>query len=750
MNPIRNHLLTIVFFIALFSCKPQETKNYIQYVEPLIGTARADTESVKLRPGDKVNNGQTIPAVTAPFGMTQWTPQTQPTETKCIAPFYFGTITIQGFRATHWLSGSCVQDYGSFTVFPMNIENSFRFLPDQRNISYLMDNETLSPAYLSTLFPEFSIMTEITATKRAGFFKFSWLDPKNPTIIVDVNSDEGEGYIKIDVENQEIIGYNPVHRIYNGMGKPAGIAGYFVAKFNQEFTKYGTFAGMDFTHGTTEQKDKNQIGAYVTFPLDSDAVIYMKIGTSFTSIENARKNLEAEIPDWDFENTKSNLEKTWNDILGKIDVEGGTEDDYTKFYTAMYHSLFHPRLLSDVNGEYPGFADDSTIHKAEGFDYYDDMSNWDIFRAQMPLLSIVAPKEYNDMVKSLVVKAEQGGWLPIFPMWNSYTSAMIGDHSSAIIADAAMKGFDFDLEKAYKYMRKNAFETPENIDEYKDGKGRRALSSYMQLGYIPLEDEVLDAFHKRERVSRTIEYAYDDWAVAQVANKLGKTADYKELMGRSLNYQNVFDPEKGWMCGRFADGAFTDEFNANEHLPYITEGSPKHYTFYVPHDVQGLMDLMGGKEKFQSELNLLIDNNEYWHGNEPSHQIPYLFNYVGDWQKTQSTVKYLLKTEYGLGPGGISGNDDAGQMSAWYVFGAVGFYPVCPGSNEYQLSSPIFDKVTFNLDKKYYPGGNFVFETESGNNQSSFSKVKLNGKEIEPVIKHEDLQKGGKLEFLTK
>lgn len=746
----RNHLLPFFLLITFLSCKQQEHKNYIQYVDPLIGTALANTESVKLRPGDRVNNGQTIPAVTAPFGMTQWTPQTQPTETKCIAPFYFGTVAVQGFRATHWLSGSCVQDYGSFTVFPTNIDGDFRFLPNQRNVLYLMDNEALSPAYNSVLFPEMGIMTEITATKRAGFFKFSWLDPKNPTIIIDVNSDEGEGYIKIDVENQEIVGYNPVHRIYNGSGKPAGIAGHFVARFNKEFTKYGTFAGMDFAHGTTEQKENNQIGAYVTFPLENDAVIYMKMGTSFTSIENARKNLDAEIPDWDFEKTKNNLENTWNEVLGRIDVEGGSEEDYTKFYTAMYHALIHPRLFSDVNGEYPGFADDTTIHKAEGFDYYDDMSNWDIFRAQMPLLSIIAPKEYNDMVKSLIVKAGQGGWLPIFPMWNSYTSAMIGDHGTAIIADAAMKGFDFDLEKAYQYMRKNAFETPENFEDYVDGKGRRALTTYMQLGYIPLEDEVLEAFHKREQVSRTIEYAYNDWCVAQVAQKLGKTDDYNELTGRSLNYQNVFDPEKGWACGRFADGTFTSEFGENDHLPYITEGSPKHYTFYVPHDVEGLMELMGGREKFKTELNHLIDNKEYWHGNEPGHQIPYLFNYFGDWKKTQTTVKYLLSTEYGLGAGGISGNDDAGQMSAWYVFGAAGFYPVCPGSNEYQLSSPIFEKVTFNLDKKYYPGRKFVIQAEPGYNLKSFSKVKLNGKEIEPAITHEDLQKGGKLEFLMK
>lgn len=736
----------VLITILSFSCK-QKSPDLIKYVDPLIGTAHATTESAKLQPGDRVNNGQTIPAVTAPFGMTQWTPQTQPTEKKCVAPFYFGTTYIQGFRATHWLSGSCTQDYGSFTVFPMSFDNQYRFMPNQRNTYYLMNNDTLSPAYLTTIFPETGILSEVTATKRSGFFRFSWIDATDPTIIFDINSDEGEGYIKIDTVKQEVIGYNPVHRIYAGHGKPAGISGYFVAKFNQKIMKTGIYSGTDFTVGAVEQNKGENIGCYVTFGGKNDVVILLKIGTSFTSIENARKNLDAEIPSWDFNKTKAELEDSWNEYLGKIELVNAPEDDKIKFYTALYHSLIHPRLFSDVNGEYPRFAGNGEIEKAEGFDYYDDFSNWDIYRAQMPLLSIIAPKEYTDMVKSLVVKAEQGGWLPIFPMWNSYTSAMIGDHSAAIIADAATKGFDFDLEKAYKYMFKNAFEVPADSAEYENGKGRRALPSYLKYGYIPLEDEVLQAFHKREQVSRTLEYAYDDWAIAQVARKLNKTDDYNELMARSQNYRNVFDPQKGWICGRFADGTFTSDFSATEHLSYITEGSPKHYTFYVPHDVTGLMELMGGKEKFAAQLDTMIDNREYWHGNEPSHQIPYLFNYVGNWKKTQETVKYLLKTEYGLGPGGISGNDDAGQMSAWYVFGAMGFYPVCPGSNEYQLSSPLYEKVILHLDKKYYPGGTFELTTTPGCSCTSFAKVSLNGKQIQPVITHADLQKGGRLDF---
>ena len=744
------NILSVLLLIVLISCNKKESVNYIQFVDPMIGTGKAQTLASKEMPGDHVSYGQTIPAVTAPFGMTQWVPQTNSGEKKCLPPFYGGNLSIQGYRATHWLNGSCTQDYGSFTFYPANRTGNFKFLPNQRNTRYLLDLDDDSPAYFSALFPEHNIMTEVTATKRCGFFKFSWLDAKNPTIIIDVNSDEGEGYIKIDIENQEIIGYNPVHRIYNGNKKPAGIAGYFVAKFDQTFINPGTFAGMDFIHGSTERMNQKEIGAYISFDILGSALVKMKIGTSFTSIENARKNLETEIPDWNFNQAKSNLEKTWNNVLGTIEVESTEEKELTKFYTAMYRSLIHPRLFSDVNGEYRGFANDSNIHKTDGFDYYGDFSNWDIYRAQMPLLSLIAPNEYSDMIKSLIVKAEQGGWLPIFPMWNSYTSAMIGDHSSSIIADASMKGFEFDIEKAYKYMRKNAFESPEKMDEYVDGKGRRALDSYIEFGYIPLEDEVLDAFHKGEQVSRTLEYAYDDWAVAQVAKKLGQESDYYELSARALNYTNVFDEEKGWMCGKFGDGSFTDEFSANEELPYITEGTPKHYTWYVPHDVEGLIDLMGGKKKFQQELNLLIDNKEYWHGNEPSHQIPFLFNYVDDWEKTQTVVKNLLSTEYGLGIGGLSGNEDAGQMSAWYVFGAIGFYPVCPGSNQYQLSSPIFDKVTLNLDRKYYPGKKFEFITEPGNNYNAFSTVKLNGKNITTVLTHADIQKGGKLKFLMK
>lgn len=741
--------LSLFILIILFSCSQKEAKNYIQYVDLLIGTGTATTQAAKAHPGDHVGNGQTIPAVTAPFGMTQWTPQIYDTEKKCLAPYYQGSTMIQGFRATHWLSGSCTQDYGSFTVFPTRMakREEFRFSQFTRQTMLLFKNENATPAYTSFLFPEKNIMTEITGTKRCGFFRFSWLEEKEPTIIIDVNSDENQGYIKIDIANNEIYGYNPVHRIYQGNGEPAGISGYFVARFDNDFVKYGTIGDYNKQEGETEAQNLKKLGAYVSFDLQNNAPLKMKVGTSFTSIENARNNLNSEISEWDFEGTKQALENTWNEKLGKINIETENKKELTKFYTAMYHALLHPRLYSDVNGDFPSFSEDYKIKNSSEFDYYCDFSNWDIYRAQMPLLSLIAPKEYNDMVKSLIVKAESGGWLPIFPMWNNYTSAMIGDHSTAIIADAAMKGFKFDYDKAYKYMRKNAFETPENTSEYRDGKGRRALSSYLEFGYIPLEDKVNDAFHKQEQVSRTLEYAYNDWCVAQLAQKLGKKDDYNELMARAANYSNIWDEERTWMNGKYGDGSFYEDFVANKEQYFITEGTPKHYSWYVPHDVKGLMELMGGNEIFERKLNSFIDKDEYWHGNEPSHQIPFLFNYVNRWDKTQKIVKHILASEYDVQPGGLSGNDDAGQISAWYIFGAIGFYPTCPGSNEYQLSSPIFEKVTLNLDKEYYPGGKFILKAPVAGPSVIFNTVKLNGKESTTTLQHEAIQKGGRLEF---
>jgi len=371
---------------------------------------------------------------------------------------------------------------------------------------------------------------------------------------------------------------------------------------------------------------------------------------------------------------------------------------------------------------------------------------WDIYRAQLPLLEILKLQLINDVVQSLISKGQQGGWMPIFPCWNSYTAAMIGDHTASVIASAYQKGIrNYDVNEAYRLLRQNAFSMPANRQDYIDGKGRRALDSYLKYGYIPLEDSVPEAFHKKEQVSRTLEYAYDDYAVSALAKALGRTSDYNNLIKRAGNYANVFDPAVGLVRGRYADGKWVAAYNPDKKESFITEGTPRQYTFYVPQDVPGLAKLMGGKPKLEAALDSLFLKDEYWHGNEPGHQIPFMYNYTDAPFKTQEHVRQILAEEYSDGPGGLSGNDDAGQMSAWYVFAAIGFYPLNPVSGEYMLSTPLFDEVVIKVDG----GKTFTITSKKSSRKAMYiSSLSLNGKIYSKnFIRYVDIMKGGKLEF---
>lgn len=731
------YLLLLLFII---SCSQKESPNYIQYVDPLLGTGPATVESAKAETGAPLSNGQTIPAITAPFGMTQWTPEIHNYEKPCLAPFYYRGTILQGFRATHWLSGACTRDYGSFGIFATSKNKEFRYLPSQRNSLYMLNLDKLSPAFAATMFAEMGIMAEMTTTKRCGFFRFSWLDPEEATIIFDVNSDENKGYIKIDFDKQEVYGYNPVF----GNNGPTGISGYFVAKFDKNFVQYGTFGNNDYKDGSVERQDQKTVGAYVIFDIKAEETVKLKVGTSFTSIENARKNLEAEISDWDFEATKQNLEQEWNQLLGKIEIETEDKNELKKFYTALYHSFQQPRLFSDVNGDYPSFSQQYKTENTKDFDVYGDFSAENTFRAQMPLLSLVAPKQYNDMVKSILVQAEEGGWLPASTHANNYTETTTGDPFTAILADATMKGFDFDTDNAYLYMLKNATTIPSQ-EELAEGKGRPGLESYIEFGYIPLDD-LQEGAQLNGEVARTLEYSYNDWCVAQVAKKLVKANDQANFESRASSYSNVFDESQGWMNGRYSDGSYFEDFNAGARESFFDGGSALEFSFFAPHDVRGLIELAGGTESFEQKLDDVL-NSGYVISDVNGQQIPYLYNYADVWGKTQKNVKELLKANYDIGPGGLSGHDNAGQLSAWYVFSTMGFYPVCPGSNEYQLSSPVFQKVTLHLDKAYYPGGDFTLKTSGDARSAIFEKAAFNGKEVGTSIQHEDIQKGGTLVF---
>lgn len=729
--------------LCLFSCNQQENK-FEKYVNPLIGT------DIRIVQGKDKNSteerGQIIPAVGVPHGMTNWVAQTQATEQKCHPPYYYFQDAIQGFRASHWMNGSCTQDYGSVTIMPLS--NKLETDPAKRASSFDHAQETATPSYYSVDLNDYGIHTELTGLSRAGIMQFSFEQDGDHYIVIEPNSDEGIAFVEIDPEKKEITGYNPVHRIYQGYGKEASFSGHFVIQLNEEIADYGVWDSTTITPGRKSAKgQKHAVGAWIKLASDKPGKTLVKVATSFTSIDNARKNLASEIPEWDFNEVRQASSDTWNQALGQIAVKGNNEEEKVKFYSALYNTHFLPRTFSDVDGSYPKFDGGGQIMKMDHGTYYCDFSQWDTYRAVHPLFSILTPSRNGDMAHSLVLKGQQGGWLPIFPSWNSYTAAMIGDHCIAMIGDAIVKDTPgFDYEEAYTLMRKNAFEANPDSGSYRDGKGRRAMESYLKYNYVPLEDQVTEAFHRREQVSRTLEYAYDDFVLAQVAKKLGKTDDYKALIKRAENYRNVIDPETGYARGRHADGTWIEPFDPFASTSFICEGTPYHYTWYAPQDIAGLIRHMGGKERFINRLDNFFEGNYYWHGNEPGHHIAYLFAYAGEPWKTQKWVHDIINREYFTTPDGLSGNDDAGQMSSWLVFSMVGFYPVCPGMPYYVIGSPSFEESVITLEN----GKKFTIEAKGASEKNIYiQSATLNGQPYnKSYILHKDIMNGGILSFV--
>ena len=585
----------------------------------------------------------------------------------------------------------------------------------------------------------------MTATTRCGILQFTFQNEGPVHIVINPNSDEGEGFVSVIPEKNEIVGFNPVHRIYQGWGKPAGFSGYFVMRVEKSPATYGVYGDGVILPGELSIENVPELGAYFSFDVKKDETIKVKVGSSFVSIEQARKNLDAEIPDYNFARVEKELKREWNQLLSKIEVEGDIHDDKVKFYTALYHCFQQPRIYNDVEGTYPRFDGNMQTDTICDGNYYCDFSVWDTYRALHGLYNLVIPEQNADMVRSLLTMAKVGGWMPIFPKWNSYTAAMIGDHVTSIIAEAYVRETVGLTEEDYLILKHNANETPATFEEYADGKGRRALPSYLKYGYIPLEDPVKEAFHKNEQVSRTLEYAYDDFALAQIAKKMGKTDDYAYYMQRAQNYRNVFDPAVNNMNGRYADSSFSKEFFRDQHMSFITEGTPWQYNWYVPHDVEGLIELMGGRDAFNADLDEFFAVGQYWHGNEPSHHTPFLYNYSGQPWKTQQIVANTMNEEYETGPGGLSGNEDGGQMSAWYVFGALGFYPVCPALPEYQLCGPKFKKITIYLPQQK----RLVINAPNYSPENSYiQKLTINRKESKSnALNYFDLAKGAELNF---
>ena len=818
---------------------------YIHYLEhvrqlnainTMVGTAQANTKTAGKFGKGSEEHGQTLPAVLVPNGQNFWTPQTQDTEKKCIAPYYYKDTELQGFRNSHWIVGGCTQDYGSFTIATLG--GKLRLQPEERATRFSHEDEVSHPHYYAVNLRDEHLKTEMTALSHSAIFRITPDKDEDIHIVINPNSDEGEGYIEIDTLRHLVYGYNPVHRIYQGWGEPAGFSGHFVLDYSGELSfaipcshmpnpQYGeTPCGfVDFGVFSKEGKKPQGLsakgsrsGAWLTFKGKAGKPIELLAASSFTSKENACDNLISETAGgYGFDDLMRKAETVWCDRLHTIDVESKEVAKVNQFYGALYRASFLPREMSDADGGYPSFAKGEHKYNeacnVNGFDgnadmdetdmvaedtvvvdtvavdddnwplTYGDFSMWDIYRAELPLYNIITPTLSGDMMQSLVNMYKEGGWMPIFPCWNSYTAAMIGDHSGVALADAYVKGIrSFDAKTAYEGMRKNAFESPKTFEEYKNGMGRRALNSYLKYGYIPMEDSVKEAFHTNEQTSRTLEYAFDDFAVAQLAKALAEscsveakdgsytrqslTTDYAELMRRSENWRNVINPKTGWADGRHQNGKWEDNTDLVHRKSYITEGATCHYTWYVPQNIQGLFNVINKSvdkaakclnrnvqgisqsdtmSAVVSRLDKMFDEGLYWHGNEPCHQVAYLYDAAGAPWKTQQRIHHILNTEYNDTPGGLSGNDDAGQMSAWYVFSAIGFYPVCPSTPYYYIGTPSFDKVTFNLEN----GKKFEIQAHGvGDKAFYIQKTLLNGKPMSGYqLSHDDILKGGNLEF---
>ncbi|MGH9604680.1 MAG: GH92 family glycosyl hydrolase [Terracidiphilus sp.] len=696
-------------------------------VDPMVGTA---------------NEGQTYPAAGVPFAMTQWTPATRDGQLKALAPYYFADTRFHGFRGTHYISGSDTQDYGSVQIMMGRGDPDVAAGAPTAAFSHADQHAT--PYVYTVKLPAPGIEASVAGTSRCGILRMQFTRGGKSWVLVENFASPGDGEVTVDPSRREILSRSGVRRLYAGSGQPAGFSGYAVVEFDRPFSRGRTWSGKNLPPdkgfpGTRQ----TSTGAYVYFNLKPGEVVMARIGTSFTSFAEARKNLRAEIPGWNFNQVEQAAAAKWNRALGSIEVSGPLQNRRI-FYTALYHTLLFPSIFSDVSGTYPEFGGGASIETLHGRPYYDDYSVWDTFRAVHPLFTIIQPKRDVEMVQSLIDKGEEGGFLPIFPAWNSYTSEMDGDHADAIIADAWMKGLrGFNIERAYALMRKNALESPSPA-AYADGKGRRALQPYLKYGYIPLEDHAGEAPHQNEQVSRTLDYAYDDYLVGQIAQSLGKSADTAMFARRGQNYRNVIDPVTGFARGRYADGSWITPFNPAQPASYITEGVPFQFTFFVLQDVPGLIQLEHGDAGLVAKLDALFRRNLYDQGNEPSHQIAYLYDYAGAAPKTQEHVHDVL-TLYHDSPEGLPGNDDAGQMSAWYVFSALGFYPVTPGIPVYAIGTPHFARASILL-----PNGKHFQIVSHGLSPQSFyiRSATLNGKPLERFwLKQSEIVGGGELDL---
>lgn len=726
----------LIFILCFSNIVNAQQKDFINYVNPLSVTVSDTTVKDSLIKQEKETNGlaNVIPAVGIPFGMTQWTPQTQTSEEKDLAPYLYKNEKINGFRGTHWSKGYG-KDYGSFTIMP--ISGNLRTNAQDYASAYSHENEISAPNYYKVLLDDLQITAEITGLARSGMMRFTAGKTDDFYLLITPNSDKDKGFVEINKSKNEVVGYNPVYQM---TGKPAGFSGYFVVQFEKKQTHAGVY------HGSQQLKEwsitnKKDLGAFLKFDLKKGESLTIKIGTSFTSIDNARENLASEIRTWDFEVIRKDAGRIWNNALGQINVETDSTKYKNSFYTLLYRTMQQPRLFNDVNGTYPKFSDDSEHGTNSGANYYDDFLLDDIYSSQLPLVELLQPRTAIEFANSIVLKGEESNWLPIFPGWSGDTKTMVGDHASVFLASVyAKKLYGIAYKKAYDLMRKNAFQSP-NAQEYKDGKGRRFLRDYIKYGYIPRVNATQDTSYSTEHLEQTLAYAYADYAVATMAKRMNNFMDYQLLAKRTKNYVNVYDSTLNHPNIINEELNVRTEIGQDSGTVVGTKPPLTPLSFDVPHDVKGLAKLMGGRDSLESALDSLFVKDEYLGYDKPGHQIPFLYNYTNAPHKTQLVVNKIRK-EYTSEVTGLS--SDAVQ-SAWFVFAALGFYPLDPVSNQYILTTPMFKEANIRIANRKWISLSVIGNPET---DIYIQSVKLNGNNYNKgFITYQQLMNGAEIEF---
>ncbi|MCF6243061.1 MAG: GH92 family glycosyl hydrolase [Bacteroidales bacterium] len=719
MNNLKRFGILLIVLSILSSCKKEiQYQDLTKWVNPFIGTG---------------GHGHTYPGASLPFGMVQLSPDTRLSGWDGCSGYHYSDSVIYGFSHTH-LSGTGISDYGDILIMPTRCNYSFTGGNYGYESSFKHENEYAEPGYYSVILNRYMIFAELTATERTGMHKYTFPECPNAHIIIDLKHRDRviESSIKITGET-ELVGM----RRSEAWAKDQYI--YFVVQFSKPFNRAHIAVDDNIKEGIKEAEGKN-LKAILDFDVANEEAILLKVGISAVSIEGARKNLQKENTAWDFDLIRQQANEKWNKELNKIQVEGGTDEQKTIFYTAMYHSFLNPNIFMDVDGKYRGT--DLKIHQADNFTNYTVFSLWDTFRATHPLFTITQQARTVDFIKTFLHQYENGGQLPVWELAGNYTGTMIAYHSIPVITDAYQKGIRaFDIEKAFEAMKHSADMEHLGLDAYKT------------KGFIAIDDEA-------ESVSKTLEYAYDDWCIAQVAKEIGKKKDYKRFIQRAQFYKNLFNPENGFMQPKFHN-MWKSPFDPSEVDFNYTEANAWQYSFFVPQDIQTLIKLHGGNEPFIKQLDELFSTSskttgrqqaditgligQYAHGNEPSHHMAYLHNYAGMPWKTQAMVRKIMDEQYYNAPDGLSGNEDCGQMSSWYVFSAMGFYPVTPGSVDYILGTPLFKKISIHLEN----GNTFTIEAPDVSGKNIYiQSAKLNGKAYKKsFITHDVIMEGGVLEL---